>query len=293
MSQGFELEQKESQNKDPLPRVQRITFHTQAVERGFIPAFSGHVVRGVLSQLLGKADKSLGDFLHEQNDRRPYAIKNVVVRDYDDRRKSRRTGDYRINAGELFSFTVVTLGSGFTQRVVDTLFKNEEPTIQFQAVPAIIHSVELNTVPLFEIEQSAAEGKYSVEFEMPTQFQTKEGGLMLFPELGKVFRFLGETWNALLPHHQIDLENTVYNAGKSSYVRAYHLQTREVDLGKSGRQVGFKGWMQVIIKPNEDQGLRWLPKLLKFGEIMNVGRYRTAGMGQMTCKKRNSETLAK
>ena len=110
---------------------------------------------------------------------------------------------------------------------------------------------------------------------------------MILPEPVKIFHSLANIWNQLLPQHHIDIKSLINVIRHDVYIRAYKLKTAEINLGKNGTQVGFKGYIQLIIKKSESPQKPLLPLLLKFGEEMNIGRYRTVGMGQIQVRKLN------
>ena len=267
-----------------LPDAKKMTFTMSTLETGTLPAFSGHILRGILLTYFEQHDPVLISLLHEENEQRPYAIKDLRVLQFDPKRKSRRTGAYKILKGELFKFELIVIGSDITERSLKSIINENQPTLYLNQLPIRIYQIELATIPLiYKIDK--ATGKYYLRFLTPMQFLTLEDNIMPFPTPEKLFRSLSSSWNNLLPQYQMDIETVIELAKKHMYIRAYELKTAEVDLGKSGVQVGFKGWMQLIVRDIEPIEQKWLPQLLLFGQIMNVGRFRTAGMGQIDVQK--------
>ena len=64
---------------------------------------------------------------------------------------------------------------------------------------------------------------------------------------------------------------------KHDYVREYKIVTKEVDIGKAEKIVGFKGHVGFLIKDEKYKG--WLYVLSRFAEFSNVGVKRTRGLG--------------
>ena len=270
---------------DSLPDTKKITFTAIALEDGYIPPFSGHILRGIILTYFTYHDPTLMSILHEENERRPYAIKDLRIVKFDSRRKSKQTGVYQILKGESFTFELMLIGSEIAQRSIISIIRENDLTLQLNHLPIAIERLEVTSIPLIDSRITEAKGRYYLRFLTPLQFMTLEDTPLPFPIPEKLFRSLGETWNDLLPHYQLDIETLTYLAKKYAYIRAYELKTTGVDLGKSGTQAGFKGWAQLMVRDMKEPEQLWLPHLLYFGQVMNVGRYRTAGMGQIEMQK--------
>ena len=128
-----------------------------------------------------------------------------------------------------------------------------------------------------------------LSFKTPVQFKSKQSSKpFVFPLPEYIFSSLGRIWNTF-SEIKVDLDELISWVRTHVYVRAYTLKTREINIGKTALQVGFRGNLLLII--DEGDFCEWVKALLLFSEYSNVGTKRSIGMGVV--RVREKENLSK
>ena len=270
-------------------QIQQIKFALVVVEDGILPAFTGHLLRGLIYSIIGDNDPELIDMLHHKSNKRPYSISKIFLEGFDKNRVIRNTGEIRLVKGDQIFFYLNLIGLNLKNRALSAIIKFSNNNLRIQTIPVQLVTIQLNPLVWPSIE--SVNGLYAIEFETPTQLQTSESKIYLLPDPEKLFSTLARLWLEILPEVEIlPIDKIRELARKNTYIRNLNLVSREVDMGKIHKQVGFKGFIHLVIKGDEsDKELRWLPYLLILGSYLNLGKYRTVGMGKIVCSFPNPE----
>lgn len=265
-----------------LPPVYQITLEFQAIETGVLPMGAGYILRGLLHQMLKTLDPIVFSNLQHAYTRPPYAIKPLYIHAYQSQQYLPATHEYQFQKADIFSFDLVVLGEKLSQQLVSTLIRGTS-TAQDQVLhylPIQLRNLSIKTIPWPAYKH--VDGKYFLKFQTPTQFKNHNQKLVIYPEPAVMFKHLLRLWNVLVPEIPFSLEALEQLVKKHAYIRAHELSTRMFTFGKSQEQVGFQGWIQLILNvPQLSSPIKWLPHLLAFGQRLNIGYHRTAGMGVM------------
>lgn len=261
-----------------LPPIYQITLEFQTVETGVLPMGAGYILRGLLLHMIKTLDPILFSNLQYSYTRPPYALKPLYIHAYQSRHYLPASHEYQLQKHAIFSFDLVILGEKLSQQLVATLIRGTTQELVLYYLPVQLHKVSIKTIswPAY----THVDGKYFLKFKTPTQFKKHSKKLIIYPEPVTMFKHLLRLWNVLVPSIQYSLEALEELVKKHVYIRAHDLSTQMFDFGKAQAQVGFQGWIQLILNVSDpNSSVKWLSHLLAFGQRLNVGNHRTAGMG--------------
>ena len=273
--------------------IQKIKFTFITKNKAFLPPFTGHLLRGLLYNILAESDEELVELLHEKSKLRPFGISKVYVAHTNELKRVKNTGELDLQKGTVIYFYITVIRKNIKERVIKAILqrKNEDLYLNYLQLQLINIELEPKTIPDIKV----VAGKYIIEFETETQFKTKDSKIYLLPDPEKLFSSITRLAIELLPEvavpKPIEIRELV---NKYVYVRNVKIVTREIDIGEKTLQVGFKGKITLIMEkkieqlPKEErEKAKWLPMLLYLGNHINIGTKRTVGMGKINVSKKN------
>jgi CRISPR-associated endoribonuclease Cas6 len=138
-----------------------------------------------------------------------------------------------------------------------------------------------NPIPLDEVDSI----RISMKFKTPTQL-TNFGmdALCMFPLPEKVFPSLMKIWQ--------DLGNAGFGSSgqytdwvqSNVYVSKHDTKTVPIQLSSSLTAIGFVGTVEYLIQNTGSPSCRLTTGLAKFSQFSNIGKHRTAGLGNVDVK---------
>lgn len=272
--------------------IQQIKFTFIAQNKAYLPPFTGHLLRGLLYNIIGETDEELVDLLHEKSNLRPFGLSKVYVSDIKNLKRIKNTGELEIAKGMQVYFYITIIGKKIKDRVIKAILqrKNENLYLNYLQLSLLNIELEPKKIPLIK----EAYGRYLIEFETETQFKTKDGKIYLLPDPEKLFSSITRLAKELMPEVEVPEPKEIRElVGKYTYIRNVKITTREIDIGEKTLQVGFKGKITLIIEKKvatlpveEQQKITWLPILLYLGNYVNIGVKRTVGMGKINVQKK-------
>lgn len=246
-----------------------------------IPSFVGHMIRGLVLSLIKAVDPDLSASIHKKNEIRPYGVSNVFF-PYREKPKW-KNGTFFLHSSNQVSFHFKTINQQVSQSLVQALLTSVGESLKLADQLFVLENVQLRSEHITDemFSNSLPLEIFSVRFLSPTQFTPlKLPGVYLFPEPSFFFGNLAHLAQDLkLIKVSFNIDEFLDYISKNVYARKYRLKTTEIRMGKLPPIVGFKGWVEYINKDPEGIYGAMIPFLLKIGEIINVGKKRTAGMG--------------
>ena len=242
---------------------------------GQLPAFNGHLVYATYLNLISIEKPTLAEKLHTSKKISPLAI--TALRPIG-RKAEIIQGFMKIRMDTIYRTSITILDDNMTE-LIDIFGTLSNIRIKLGLIPFIVSGLQVKYVPYkTHVEEHA---KYKslirVHFLTPTQLSIRESRQpIILPRPELILNNLARIWNSF---SGINVDSTtLYEwCEKNVYVREVDIVSREVDIGKKVKQVGFKG--HVAFRVNEGDYAEWINILLKFGEFSNVGVKRTFGMG--------------
>jgi len=251
-----------------------------------IPAFVGHMLRGVVLNLIKANDPDLSAVLHRSNEIRPYAVSNLYSLTH--RRPERNKGKIILSPKDELAFNFKTVNLMVGKALLSSLLDLKNEQIQIADKTFNIDSITVSTKKYTDevLLNSPVSDRIEIDFLTPTQFiSIVTKNVFLFPDPRYFFGNLIQTAKSLnLLNVSIDYDSFMEFVSQKLYIRLYDLKTRIVKMGKLPLMVGFTGWVRYINTDPENDYANLLPFLLTIGEILNVGKKRTAGMGVIKTK---------
>ncbi|MEQ9715157.1 MAG: CRISPR system precrRNA processing endoribonuclease RAMP protein Cas6 [Candidatus Asgardarchaeum sp.] len=270
-------------------------FEVMALSDGVIPAFTGHIVQGFFLGRLKRVSSELSKKLHDEQMIKPYAIFPLAPE-----RKKRlvKAGMWRVRKGDICFFGYSILDPLLEEKIFSELVSESVGKINLANLTFAVTKINLkkkNFDQLLKEEAGYDEppSKFSFIFHTPVQFKekNKKYPIMLpIPEL--LFSNLARIWNTY-SDVKVDLAEFKNWVSQNVFVRELKVVTREIDIGKAEKIVGFKGRVSFIAK-SSDGYIRWLAVLTRFAEFSNVGNKRTRGLGVTTTNtyRKNQKTVS-
>jgi CRISPR-associated endoribonuclease Cas6 len=267
--------------------IQQIKFTLIAENDAFLPPFTGHLLRGLLYNVLAESDEDLVDLLHEKGKKRPFGLSKLYVADRRNLRRIKNTGELEIKRGEQLYFYITVIGKKIKDRVIKAILERKYENLHLYHLQLSLLNIELEPKKIPRIP--TIHGKYEIEFETETQFKTKDGKIYLLPDPEKLYSSITRMAKELLTDIEVPEPKEIREmVSKYVYIRNTKIVTREVDIGEKKLQVGFKGKITIIIEKKIDEEseeerkkLEWLTNLLYLGNYINIGTKRTVGMGKI------------
>lgn len=268
--------------------IQQIKFTFIAENKAFLPPFTGHLVRGLLYNIIAESDEELVDLLHEKSKLRPYGLSRIYIADQRNLKRIKNTGELEIAKGVQLYFYITVVGKEIKNRVIKAILQRKNENLFLNYLQLSLLNIELEPKKIPIIDQIA--GKYLIEFETETQFKTKDHKIYVLPDPEKLFSSITRLAKEILPAIAVPEPQEIREmVSKHTYLRNIKILTREIDIGEKALQVGFKGKVTLIIEkkvdsldPEEKKKIEWLPILLYLGSYVNIGVKRTVGMGQIS-----------
>ncbi len=193
--------------------VYQFRFNLKSLEEGYLPEFTGHLVRGAFMEMLKRHDPQVSSYLHRDNLRRPYSLsplympKKLVLRQR--RRQLKKDAGMSAEGSEVvpndeglsgygrgvrvaipsgFStfFTLNLLMHGVAREVTHSLLEMPSGQLLLEDVPFVIHSIDYSRreirTPYEESEWVVGDEltalllpfTVDLKFKFPTQFSSRE-----------------------------------------------------------------------------------------------------------------------
>lgn len=242
------------------------------------------MIRGVVLRLIEAVDPELSASIHKDNEIRPYAVSNIFF-PREIRPKWQR-GNFVFQPSDQLSFNFKTINQEVSKSIIQALISSVGESLTLAGRSFVLENVQLQSEHILDetFSECFPLEIFHVTFLSPTQFTPlKLPGVYLFPEPNFLFGNLAHLAHDLkLTTEPFDINEFQDYISHNVYARKYRLKTYEVKMGKLPSIVGFKGWVEYINKDPEGMYTAMIPFLLKIGELINVGKKRTAGMGEMT-----------
>ena len=137
-----------------------------------------------------------------------------------------------------------------------------------------------------QLESIKSSVRLRFRFHTPTQlshFGNDRAYLLPTPE--KVLTGLLRIWNTVEGATRLEHTGEYYDwINEHVYVSGHDLHTVKVSLGRKRNLVGFTGDIVYTIESSKDPLAKFTIGLVKFAEICNIGKNRSAGFGKVTVK---------
>ena len=257
----------------------KVVFDVVSLVTGYLPMFTGHLVQGLFLHTIEKEDPNLSKQLHDVNAIRPYAVIPLHPMGFKKRLKS---GMWEIEAGKSYRFGFSILDERLEKTIMDILLSVVDGNLKLGVLDFHVHQINFNKLSMEELLREELKKKHDdniirFKFLTPAQFKEKAKNYpTILPVPRLVFTNLARIWNTF-SEVRVYLEDFKEWVEKNVYVREYKIVTKEVDIGKAEKIVGFKGHVGFLIKDEKYKG--WLYVLSRFAEFSNVGVKRTRGLG--------------
>ncbi len=253
------------------------------------------MIRGLVLRLIKAVDPDLSLSIHKDNEIRPYSVSNIFFPH--GRRPKWKNGNFLFHPSNQLSFNFKTINQQVSQSLVQALLTSVGETLVLADKSFILESVQLQSEHITDetFKNSFPRDIFSVRFLSPTQFTPlKLPGVYLFPEPNFLFGNLAHLAQDLkLTIQPFNINEFLEYITQNVYARKYKLHTNEIKMGKLPPIVGFKGWVEYVNKDPKGMYGNMIPFLLKIGEIINVGKKRTAGMGEMNFRLKSPKYMLK
>lgn len=253
----------------------KFTYDLKPELNGQLPLYNGHLIYAAYLRIINSKNPHFAEMIHTSKTISPFAM--TILRPIG-RRAEVTQGFMKIRTDTLYRTSITILDDNMTE-LIDLFGTLSNIKIKLGLIPFIVSGLQVKYVPYkTHVEEHA---KYKslirVHFLTPTQLSIRESRQpIILPRPELILNNLARIWNSF---SGINVDSTtLYEwCEKNVYVREVDIVSREVDIGKKVKQVGFKG--HVAFRVNEGDYAEWINILLKFGEFSNVGVKRTFGMG--------------
>jgi len=245
--------------------------------------FSGVPLRAAFLNLLRESDEQLSNEIHDSDDVRTYALDPFPL---DSRLQT------LLREGERCEFGVNLFKAEQVERALRGIALKPHRDLRIHQ-----YAFPLNRIDFSRSDPEKLMSSWSqlvpanvsspvivrMRFTTPTQLSHYgTGRAYLVPTPDKVFSGLLRVWNTVEKATKL-AEVSDYRDWVDSnvYISAHRLRTVRVSLGRSRSFVGFVGNVTYQIDDSRDPLSRFTVGLARFGEMCNVGKNRTAGMGRI------------
>ncbi len=249
-----------------------------ATDSGRLKTFTGHLVRGALLSLIRNVDPELAESLHEPHQPRPYSVSPATPVGQP---MSVRENLWWIKPGDRVRFHAGFLQDHIGEKAFQKILEGGQE-IKLGEIPFTPARIELKRTTYEELVKTAQPQEIiTIKFTSPTRFEIKSREFpLLLPDPRYVYGSLAQLWNRYAPPQvQVDTNELHEWVEEHVYVRKiYRLQTREVDIGKTHKMVGFTGTVEYLLNSTQGYSL-WVNVLTRYAATANTGAKRTSGMG--------------
>ena len=254
----------------------------RATTSGFLPKYSGGIVRGMVFNALDNLDKHLSKEVHDHDGIKKYSLSNLrlfispndplsVMQKTIGKKHRRR--DNKINAGDILYFDVVT--------TLNEL-QNALPQLMEQSWEADKSGIELKPLQIRgadidKIMKTDLPAVIPVHFVSPLSF-TKGPTYSVWPEPVDLIKNLVSIWNTWFETSPLDPDIII-----EKYVPKVRVQYADgkVLTANAATNVSHSGWVgRVNYATDDEDSHEVFSNLLKLGFLTGAGRGRTAGLGR-------------
>lgn len=261
----------------------KVTFEIIALTDGYIPPFTGHIIQGFFLRTLQKINPELSKKLHDAQLIKPYAV--MPLKPLNSKMKVKSNMWYiEKSKGYQFGFSIID--PELEPVIINNFISQAITEIQLANLSFTITKIDLKRKTFDELLREGMNndpnnnGKLDFYFRTPVQFKQKDKKYPVILPIPKlVFSNLARIWNSYSPL-KVDFDELVNWVSQNLFVRELKIVSREVDIGKKEKIVGFKGRVSYITK--SDKINNWVLILSKFSEFSNIGNKRTRGLGVTT-----------
>jgi CRISPR-associated endoribonuclease Cas6 len=222
-----------------------------------------YLFRGIFMDMLKKIDHTLVNNMHFPNQIRPYSI-NIWYH------------------GEEIDFILNIFNQNISSEVIEYIFGMKEQKLNVGGTDFLIRNINIDKINITTLlKDSYPVIKFRLRFITPTYFQKKGTDITIrFPSPTSLFTNLTHLWNEFSSEDaRINFTDFLEWVDTNLFLTSYQLRTNTIDIGKTARSVGFRGWAVYINQDPSNGFSNWLDTLCKFGELSNLGGNRTAGCG--------------
>ena len=254
-----------------------INIHLRTYKSGYLPPFTGGLVRGFLLDVIRKNNPKLASELHKPHATRPFSIKPL-------RPKNKKMvvihGGWKIEENDLLIFSIGILDDSLEAEIFNHIIDQE--TVTFSKLSFSVEKIEVRRKKYRDLLKALYNRRIGIEFKTPTIFSMKGTNIeYLFPEPSRFFGSLISLWNTFAPRDLVLPEKSLMDWIKEAIrVKSYNLKTREVPI-ENVKITGFKGTIEYVVIEGREQGLEMLSPLLEFVQFSNVGIKRAYGLGSV------------
>jgi len=261
----------------------------------------GHVFQGVIFGWLHEISPELFHELHAYGKVRPYAINCHIHR-----------------SEPLVEFSIVSFNSYLSAVLLKIVHSVEGKEFDVAEKKYMIEKCKVEKISYETIFNCMAPiYHFYIDFITPVHFQTSRGAYPIrFPLPEVIFGNLSTIWNNLTEISvKIDRKNFLKWINAHCYASGYRMKSSEYYISSTQKVAGGIGFVSYQVKkPNKNfyehyepyrkediaidsikneinnhyrSNCCWIDLLCRFGEYINVGRNRTAGMGVIRYHPKN------
>ena len=257
--------------------IVKITVEFEASESKRFRMYSGAFVRGFVYWVLGRMNREFARQLHSSKSIAPFAVTPVMLDG---------TPVDRMEEGKLYNFSVTF----FVPEIGEALksYLTSTDNIYFTATGNPLKKVAVRYCDVASLSSNAVR-KFRVDFITPCYFRLpSETGYRFvplpLPDL--MFRSLARLYSAFVSEISQEYRKWLDRGGVA--VSGLKIKTEKVMLKKGNWAIGFVGTVNFSLPDDtyDEEFSETTSKLLKFGELSNVGGSRTSGLGVIRVRKR-------
>jgi CRISPR-associated endoribonuclease Cas6 len=251
-----------------------------------------------LSQIMHKRPR-LAATLHDEGGLKPFTVSTLLDR----HGHPHKAGDW-LKEGQECWLRVTTVGEELSEVFLTHVLKKLPKTLTLYKMDFRVDGYTLNPrehpwAGQTTFAEIAQDGRYEkvirdvrMEFVSPTAFRNNRRDIAL-PIPGKVFRSLGEKWNAFCPetmqlqHLWPNFADDCIIVSEMTAVNTIHWEFAE---GTRGAATGFTGTVGFFLLPKANAPKQWqsywdgadvvMQSLARFSFFCGTGHHTTIGMGQ-------------
>jgi CRISPR-associated endoribonuclease Cas6 len=269
----------------------KFNFLLQAQNKGLLPSYTGHIVRGAVLTKIQEHRPKVADLLHEENVIRPYSISPLFP--HRERIYRTRRGEIKVREGDTLQFNLGALTNELAQEVLQINLLKEKVNFTLTKVDFTTQTIKVERLDEQELFKEGGYTKFRLEFLTPTYFSIKKQDFPLrFPDPRYLFSNIANIWNAHQPADGIliDQEDFYEWLENNVSISGYDLRTRTAYISKGAPVIGFKGWAHYRLSEEDKKYHEWINALCNYAEISNIGGGRTAGFGCIRYKPKRQLT---
>lgn len=257
----------------------QLKFTLEAVDKAYLPPFTGGYVRGLFYQILKlTGHDKLADKIHNLKNVKPFAVSplrpvkkkmNVVK------------GSWILEPTDTCVFNIKILDDNLATLFIQSALSFTE--VKMGKAKFEVANVEIKKETYRDLIKKVHLGRIGVNFHTPTFFNILGRSFpYILPDLRRITGNLLKIWNTYADEKLRFIEDAALEAVENTaYIRSYEIKTREVTIDNN-KFSGFQGRLEIVFKKDEPLAAPYLSPLIHFAEYSNVGEKRTYGFGAIT-----------